>query len=141
MTEETHTTKTPENVSDEWARTLRVTVEPEPGFDPDGDSKPPTLVFPDTTTAFSVFNDSTFELLQAIRAEKPASISAAARLVERDKSNVHAQLRRMAAYGVVEFIENGAAKRPIVKYDRITFDVSVSLIGRSEDEASGELTA
>lgn len=141
MTDETHDTTTPENVPDEWARTLRVTVEPEPDFDPNEDSKPPTIVFPDTTTAFSVFNDSTFGLLQAIRAEEPASISAAARLVERDKSNVHAQLRRMAAYGVVEFVESGTAKRPIVKYDRITFDVSVPLVGDTEDEVGSEAAA
>lgn len=133
MSNEHHRTRTPDTVSDEWARTLRVTVA---GTSPDDNREPdsPTIEMRDTDHALSVFNASTLELLAAIRAHSPESIAEAARITGRKKSNVHPQLQRMAAFGVVEFEDHGTAKRPIVVYDEIKFDFAVSL----DEEASEE---
>jgi len=116
----------PDTVSDEWARTLRVTVESDEQSDESGTDHP-TLSFPDVDTATAVFTDSTLGLLRALNVHEPASIREAARLVDRDKKNVHDQLRKLAAYGIVEFAEEGNAKRPVVAYDEIVFDFAVSL--------------
>lgn len=92
------------------------------------------ISFPDVDAATAVFTESTLALLRALNAHEPGSIRETARLVERDKKNVHDQLRKLAAYGVVEFVKEGNTKRPIVAYDRIVFDFAVSLT--SSDEGS-----
>ena len=116
----------PDSVPDEWARTLRVTVESDEQSDEEGTDHP-TLSFPDVDTATAVFTDSTLALLRALNVHEPASIREAARLVDRDKKNVHDQLRKLAAHGIIEFVEEGNAKRPVVAYDEIVFDFAVSL--------------
>jgi predicted transcriptional regulator len=128
----------PDSVPDEWARTLRVTVESEEQRD-ESETDHPTLSFPDVDTATAVFTDSTLALLRALNVYEPASIREAARLVDRDKKNVYDQLRKLAAYGIVEFTEEGNAKRPIVAYDEIVFDFAVSL--ESEEDRTDEPAA
>jgi len=129
----------PDSVPDEWARTLRVTVESDEQSDENGTDYP-TLSFPDVDTATAVFTDSTLALLRALNVNEPASIREAARLVDRDKKNVYDQLRKLAAYGVVEFVEEGNAKRPVVAYDEIVFDFAVSL-DSAEDRTDGPAAA
>ena len=124
----------PDSVSDEWARTLRVTIDSDNRSDESGTPNP-TISFPDVDTATAVFTDSTLALLRALNIHEPASIREAARLVERDEKNVHDQLRKLAAYGVVEFIMEGNAKQPVVTYDEIVFDFAVSLDSSDEDSA------
>ena len=116
----------PDSVPDEWAQTLRVTVESDEHSDESGTDHP-TVSFPDVDTATAVFTDSTLALLRAVNVHEPASIRKAARLVDRDKKTVYDQLRKLAAYGVVEFVEEGNAKRPIIAYDEIVFDFAISL--------------
>lgn len=128
----------PDSVPDEWARTLRVTVESDEYSD-ESSTNHPTVSFPDVDTATAVFTDSTLTLLRALNVHEPASIREAARLVDRDKKNVYDQLRKLAAYGVVEFVEEGNAKRPIVAYDEIVFDFAVSL--DSEEDRTDEPAA
>ena len=124
----------PDSVPDEWARTLRVTVESDERSDESGTDHP-TISFPDVDTATAVFTDSTLKLLRALNVHEPASIREAARLVGRDKKNVYDQLRKLAAYGVVEFTEEGNAKRPVVAYDEVVFDFAISLDSSDEDRA------
>lgn len=116
----------PDPVPNEWARTLRVTVESDERSDESGTDHP-TVSFPDVDTATAVFTDSTLALLRALNVHEPASIREAARLVDRDKKNVYDQLRGLAAYDVVKFVEEGNAKRPVVAYDEIVFDFAISL--------------
>lgn len=124
----------PDSVSDEWTRTLRVTIDSDNRSD-EGGTPNPTISFPDVDTATAVFTDSTLALLRALNIHEPASIREAARLVERDKKNVHDQLRKLAAYGVVEFVMEGNAKQPVVTYDEIVFDFAVSLDSSDGDSA------
>jgi|GEM_PF-997236 predicted transcriptional regulator len=135
---EEHAESYPDSVPDEWARTLRVTVGSDEQSDESGTDHP-TLSFPDVDTATAVFTDSTLALLRALNVHEPASIREAARLVERDKKNVYDQLRKLAAHGIVEFVKEGNAKRPVVAYDEIVFDFAVSL--DSEEDRSDEPAA
>jgi predicted transcriptional regulator len=123
---EEHAGTYPDSVPGEWAQTLRVTVESDERSDESGTDHP-TLSFPNVDTATAVFTDSTLALMRALNVHEPASIREAARLVERDKKTVYDQLRRLAAYGIVEFVDEGNAKRPVVAYDEIVFDFAVSL--------------
>jgi predicted transcriptional regulator len=130
----------PDSVPDEWARTLRVTIDADERNDESGTTHP-TISFPDVDTATAVFTDSTLALLRALNVHEPTSIRETARLINRDKKNVHDQLRKLAAYGVVEFVEEGPAKRPVVAYDEIVFDFAVSLESSGEDSTDEPVAA
>lgn len=85
---------------------------------PDEDA-PRRLSFETSDQLAQVFTPRAIDLLHAIAQEEPASIREAARLVDRDIKQVSENLERLAEYDVVEFIEEGRAKRPVVPYDEI----------------------
>lgn len=97
--------------------------------------KPAVVSFATHEQLVAVFNDRTYELLRVIRDEAPSSIRETARRVDRDVKNVHRELTRLEALGVIEFVDEGAAKRPVFPYD----DLVISPLGGSSDGA--ELTA
>jgi predicted transcriptional regulator len=100
---------------------------------PDEDS-PRHLSFETTDQLAQVFTPRAIDLLHAIAQEDPASIREAARLVDRDIKQVSENLERLEEYGVVEFLNEGRAKRPVVPYDEI--DIHLPLRGAVErDEA------
>lgn len=76
------------------------------------------------------------DLLRTIVAEGPESIRETARLVERDVSDVHADLKRLELLGALDFEEGGSggAMRPVVPFDRIEFDVALPLVDRDGGE-------
>jgi len=76
------------------------------------------------------------ELIEAIAAESPDSMRAAARLVDRDVSDVHGDLKRLEVLGVLEFEEGGpgGAITPVVPFDRIEMHIEYPLI---EDADTG----
>jgi len=79
--------------------------------------EPATVRFPNESRLAEVFNERTYALLRTIRDEGPESIRETARLVGRDKKNVHEELTTLEALGVVRFEENGRSKRPVFPYD------------------------
>jgi len=100
---------------------------------PDEDS-PRRLSFETTDQLAQVFTPRAIDLLQAIAQEEPASIREAARLVDRDIKQVSENLERLEEYGVVEFLNKGRAKRPVVPYDEI--DIQLPLRGAVERDAA-----
>lgn len=134
------------------ARTLIVSVESlsaledraDHAFDsalsgeiPDGDA-PRRLSFETADQLAQVFSPRAIDLLQAIARERPESMRAAARLVDRDIKQVSKNLERLAEYGVVEFEQNGRAKRPVVPYDEI--DIRLSLRSRDDTDTDAPAT-
>jgi predicted transcriptional regulator len=81
--------------------------------------EPPTVLFPDEHTLAEVFNERTYELLRVITIDHPESIRETARLVGRDKKNVHDELTMLEAIGVIRLRQNGRAKQPVFPYDDI----------------------
>jgi len=67
--------------------------------------------------------------LRTIARDEPESMREAARLVERDIKDVSSNLERLAEYGIVEFVEEGRSKRPVVPFD----DIEVRLPLRGDD--------
>jgi predicted transcriptional regulator len=79
------------------------------------------------------------ELVQAIAEHAPESMRAAARLVDRDVSDVHSDLKRLETLGVLELKEGGpgGAMQPVVPFDRIEMHIDYPLVGEIDgDEAS-----
>ena len=79
--------------------------------------QPTTITFPDEKLLAETFNERTYTLLNVIRDEAPSSIRETARLVGRDKKNVHEELTTLEALGVIRFKPDGQSKRPIFPYD------------------------
>lgn len=123
--------------------TLTVRVEPEEEFHEDvlediralerGDEMEDThvLSLPDEEALHRLFSPRNLELLRVIGGEGPASMREAARLVDRDIKEVSRNLNDLADMGVIEFVQEGRSKRPVVQYDNI--EVTVPL--RAESEA------
>ncbi len=82
-------------------------------------NKPAQLTLPNEEALGEIFNERTYALLRVIREEEPASIRETARLVGRDKKNVHEELTRLEALGVIRFEDDGHAKRPYFPYDNL----------------------
>ncbi len=78
---------------------------------------------------FETFNPRTMELLRTIDDQNPGSIRETARLVGRDKKNVHDELTRLHRLGVIRLYEDGQAKRPVVPYEEIVISLP---LGRDE---------
>mgnify|MGYP006295805267 FL=1 len=89
------------------------------------------LSFETTDQLAQVFTPRAIDLLHAIAQDEPASIREAARLVDRDIKQVSENLERLEEYGVVNFVEDGRAKRPIVPYDKIDIQLPLrDTVGR-----------
>ena len=80
---------------------------------------PRRISFETTDQLLQVFTPRAIDLVQAIAQEEPESMREAARLVDRDIKQVSENLGRLAEYDVVEFVDDGRAKRPVVPYDEI----------------------
>jgi predicted transcriptional regulator len=98
------------------------------------DDAPRRLSFETSDQLAQVFTPRAIDLLHAIAQEEPASIREAARLVDRDIKQVSENLERLADYDVVEFIEEGRAKRPVVPYDEI--DIQLPLRSDAETDVA-----
>ncbi|MCU4744487.1 hypothetical protein [Natronoglomus mannanivorans] len=81
--------------------------------------KPAKVTLPNEELLGEIFNERTYKLLRVIREESPTSIRETARLVDRDKKNVHAELTKLEALGVIRFEDDGHAKRPVFPYDNL----------------------
>jgi len=92
----------------------------------------PTLSFTSYDDLLSTLTPRVLDLIEAIRREEPASINAAARVVDRDVKNVHEELSRLAQLGIVFFEEEGQRKRPVVWFDELV----ISLPFESESSAT-----
>lgn len=104
----------------------------------DGESvdQPAVVRFPNEAALAEVFNKRTYRLLRVIRDEQPASIRETARLVSRDKKNVHEELTTLEALGVIELNEDGRAKKPVFPYEEL---VVTPLAHVSDDSATAAL--
>jgi predicted transcriptional regulator len=99
----------------------------ESGGDPeDIDDAQPELRFSSYGELFRLLSEQRIELLEAIATHEPASISAAADLVDRDYKTVHRQLSELAELGVVEWAdESGTARKPQFPYDGLAIDLDL----------------
>jgi predicted transcriptional regulator len=125
----------PENTDTDTDATLHVTVKSEAQFLRDGRdaaeaiaaeesvARPHELSFPSVEALFREFTPKKVELLGALVEHHPESITRAAAVVDRDVKNVHQNLVEFAELGVVEFVEDGRAKRPVARYDGLRIDV------------------
>jgi len=92
------------------------------------------LVLEDEADLQRLLSPANLALLRAIRKNEPDSMRAAADLVERDFKEVHRNLTELEALNVIEFEADGRSKRPLVRFDDI--DIEVSLTDSDAEAAS-----
>jgi predicted transcriptional regulator len=70
------------------------------------------------------------ELIQAIAEHSPESMREAARLVDRDISDVHSDLKQLEVLGILELEAGGpgGAMQPVVPFDRIEMHIDYPLV-------------
>lgn len=78
------------------------------------------------------------DLIRAIAEEGPSSMREAARLVDRDVSDVHSDLKRLEVLGVLDLEEGGpgGAIRPVVPFDRIEMHVDYPLVDDADADGA-----
>ncbi|MCU4800380.1 transcriptional regulator [Halobacteria archaeon HArc-gm2] len=76
-------------------------------------------------------------LVRAIAEHEPESMRETARIVDRDVSDVHGDLKQLALLDVIELADSGPGQstQPIVPYERIEVDIAVPLV---DDEPSSD---
>lgn len=73
-----------------------------------------------------IVSPANLELLRTIRRQDPPSMRVTATLVDRDYKEVHRNLTELYALGVIELVQDGRAKRPLVRYDEIEVHYSLA---------------
>ncbi len=84
------------------------------------------VVYHDPEDVHQVTRPRSLELLRAIVQHTPSSIRETARLVDRDVSQVHRNLTELEELHLVELVEDGHAKQPVVWYDAIDIDLPLT---------------
>jgi predicted transcriptional regulator len=84
------------------------------------------LVLEDEAALQRLLSPANLELLGAIREHEPESMRAAADLVDRDFKEVHRNLTELDALNVITLEQDGRAKRPVVRFDELDIELSLS---------------
>lgn len=92
----------------------------------DLDDTEPVLNFESLTDFERVMTENNIELLRTVAREEPTSIRETAQLVGRGYKEVHTALTELAALNIIDFEQEGSAKRPIVRFDEIEIEVDIA---------------
>lgn len=95
----------------------------------------PTLSLSSYEDLQRVLSPRNIELLESIREREPGSIRELARLVERDVSRVHDNVTELDRLGIIDLVEDGQARRPVMEYDRIEVDIPIATGSGRRDSA------
>jgi predicted transcriptional regulator len=84
------------------------------------------LNLPNYAELARLIREKNLELLRVLAQHDPASIREVAELVDRDYKEVHRNLNELKTLGVVEFEDVGRSKQPVVHFDELEIDVSLT---------------
>lgn len=90
-------------------------------------SGPRVLSFEDPERIQRLLTPRRLELLRSVMEDPPGSIRQLAERLERNVSDVHDDVTLLEEYGIMKLEQDGRAKRPIVPYDEIEIEVTLSL--------------
>lgn len=90
------------------------------------------LSLPDEEALARVFSAQNLQLIRAIAQHEPSSMRRLAAIVDRDIKNVSQNLNELESLGLIDLVDEGRAKRPVVPYDEI--EVIYAVRERSDEE-------
>jgi predicted transcriptional regulator len=85
-----------------------------------------TLAVESLETFGRIFRPTNLRLLEAITTHEPESLRELARIVERNPPDVLDNINELETYGLIELVEEGRSKRPVVWYDEINVDMPLT---------------
>lgn len=85
-----------------------------------------TLAVESLETFGRIFRPTNLRLLEAITTHEPESLRELARIVDRNPPDVLDNINELETYGLVELVEEGRSKRPVVWYDEINVDMPLT---------------
>lgn len=97
------------------------------------------LDFEDFADIERLMRQSNLELLEAIATEHPTSIRRTAAVVNRDYKDVHRNLQELESLGVIEFVAEGASKKPILRGGTDGVDFSFTMGDVSDEPRPAEV--
>jgi predicted transcriptional regulator len=110
---------------EDWFDGVRQTMRKLDEGRPDEVEREHSVSLPSEERLNEVLSPKRVELVRATRREEPSSMRELARLVERDIRQVSDDVNELAALGLIELVEEGRAKRPVVPYDEIDIRIPV----------------
>lgn len=118
---------------DEYPPTLRITVQSMDQFfdraNEDLSAGEPTdeavRSFATVDQARQFLTPKRVEVMQAIMADPPDSISALAERLGRNYSDVHGDVELLADHHIVYFERDGRSKRPVIPYEEVRIDLRI----------------
>ena len=113
--------------------TLRLTVEsPTDAFDRIEEKAGETeradeavRSFPSAAPLRQLLTECRLEVMRAIMTDPPESIRDLADRLDRNYSDIHSDLDLLAEHHIVYFETAGRAKRPVIPYETVEFDVAI----------------
>jgi len=118
-----------------WRAAKEKALEKARKFDKGEEVDKTSVVFVDPVDVQRILTPKRLEMIEELMSEdvEVGSIRELAEVLERNPSEVHEDVHTLEEYGIVELLEEGRAKRPVVPYDDININVSLS---RSHGEAT-----
>lgn len=104
----------------------RVTPEPDD----------PKVWFTSLESLGRLLNDKNTAMLETIRDYHPSTVSELAQLTHRAQSNVSRTLAKMAYFQLVQLLDNGVSKTPVVDWDEIMIKTPHALTAYNSNSAS-----
>lgn len=101
-----------------------------------GEEVPRVINFQNPSDLRALLTDRRIELLRSVMSETAGSIRQLADRVDRDVKSVHDDLQVLAGYDIVQFEQDGRAKRPFVPYEQIEISLEISPPEPSDDTAA-----
>lgn len=118
-----------------WTEAKEEALEKERRFDEGEEIDETNVVFVDPADVQRILTPKRMEMIETLMSEgtEVGSIRELAEVLDRNPSEVHEDVHTLEEYGIVVLRDEGRAKRPVVPYDDININVSLS---RSQDEAT-----
>ena len=85
-----------------------------------------TLAVESLETFGQIFRPTNLRLLASITTHEPESLRELARIVDRNPPDVLDNINELETYGLIELVEEGRSKRPVVWYDEINVDMPLT---------------
>jgi predicted transcriptional regulator len=110
-----------------WESFKERALESAREFDRGEENGPRVLSFEDPERIQRLLTPRRLELLRSVMENPPGSIRQLAERLERNVSDVHDDVTLLEEYGIMKLEQDGRAKRPVVPYDEIEIEVTLSL--------------
>ena len=122
----TDTTTTLKIETQTWKDAKEKALEKARRFEEGEETTETDITFVEPSDVQRLLTPKRLELIQTLMSEEVGSIRELAEVLDRNPSEVHDDVHTLEEYGIIELRKEGRAKKPVVPYDDIDINVSLS---------------